>query len=482
MTAMMIEAGRLDLRAPIDMLPDNVLLELFDHHRLNSELYFFAFGPWEWHRLAHVCRQWRTVIFNSPHRLKLQLVYTYNKPARKNLDCWPDLPLSIRYPASRQYPGLSHIDEENFIVALEHPDRICEIDLDLTRPLIEKLAPLMQDPFPMLETLRLVSHDWFVIPSTFLGGSAPRLRSIYLSHTPFPSLPQFLSTAPALVSFRLLAWPTQGYLSPGALVTGLEAKPDLEILHIDWNISGPGQQGSRTPYPQTRAALPALTEFRFRGDNEYLEDLIARIDAPKIEQFFVTLFGHESFDFLRLAEFISRTEHLTSPHRMSIRLWGHCFSITHYFALPFTSRTFSLQISCDESTGQMKPLIQACGQLSLLLSHVERLDIEANGVLSDWRDKPDTVRWLEWLELFSLFGTVQMLELIGDLVPFAASALEQSNSMGYGAVLPFLRDLHLRCLDSSAPQMDSFLAFRQGSGRVVSIHQTIEKREFPSFP
>jgi hypothetical protein len=39
------------------------------------------------------------------------------------------------------------------------------------------------------------------------------------------------------------------------------------------------------PPPVTRAILPAFTAFRFQGFCEYLEDLLARIDAPQLKTF-----------------------------------------------------------------------------------------------------------------------------------------------------------------------------------------------------
>ena len=58
------------------MLPDDVLLEIFD-------LYMFDYTDKEgcgylesemamWLTLVHVCRRWRSVVFGSPRRLDLQ--------------------------------------------------------------------------------------------------------------------------------------------------------------------------------------------------------------------------------------------------------------------------------------------------------------------------------------------------------------------------------------------------------------------------
>jgi hypothetical protein len=370
---------------------------------------------------------------------------------------------------------LSLADEENVIAALEHPDRICEINLTLTRPLSERLAPVMQSPFPVLEDLQLGSRDMvesLILPSGFLGESTPRLRRINLDGTPFPSLPRLLVTAIDLVFLRLHEIPSTGYFSPESLVTGLDATPRLRFLEIYFVHPTP-LSGQIIPdtYPQTRVALRDLTEFQFRGDNEYLEDLIARIDAPNIEQFNATLFNRLTFELPQLAEFIGRTEELmSSPQRMSIWLWAPRFSITHYFGLPPSPRAaFRLQMQCPEFFRQLTLLAHICRQLSLLVAGVERLDMETNSILSGEID--DT----QWLELLAPFSGVRRLELTGSLIPLVASALELSagnTPVGQGGeVLPSLRDLHLRGTLFS-PSVESFVATRQHSDRVVSVRYT----------
>lgn len=468
----------------IEMLPDDILLEIFDHHRLAAQEYAL-FGPWEWHRLAHVCQRWRSVIFTSPRRLNLRLVYTYKKPVRKTLDCWPALPISIWYPRLVLNHPLTHADEANVISALEHSDRICEINLTLTRPLLEKLTPLMQDPFPALEYLQLGSRDLMgslVLPSGFLGGFTPRLRHIDLDDTPFPTLPQLLLSATDLAYLRLYKIPSTGYFSPEALVTGLDANPKLKFLEIRFlhPTSTQGQVGPR-PHTPTRAVLPTLTEFQFRGDNAYLEDLIAGIDAPNVEQFGITLFDQRTFELLELAEFIGRTEEMkSSPYRTSIWLWERGFTITHYFGHPSSEGgTFRLEISCHELARQVILLSRICGQLSVLMSNVEELDIEADHVLSDSGSgsgsDPDSDARQLWLELFAPFSRVRRLELIGTPVPSMVSALEQSAAGNGGReVLRSLRSLHLRG-SLMSPPIESFVAARQRSGYVVSVHFASEE-------
>src|SRR5579863_2084247 len=133
------------------MLPDELLVEIFACHRL--AILDDTSGPWKWHRLAHVCSRWRDLIFASPRRLGLQLVYTYKNPVRKTLDLWPILPISISYPKSPQYRRLANEDEENVLAALKHPDRIREIDLSMSRQLASKSTGSMGVSFPALERL-----------------------------------------------------------------------------------------------------------------------------------------------------------------------------------------------------------------------------------------------------------------------------------------------------------------------------------------
>jgi hypothetical protein len=288
-------------------------------------------------------------------------------------------------------------------------------------------------------------------------------------------------SATDLAYLRLYRIPSTGYFSPEALVTGLDANPKLKFLEIRFlhPTSTQGQVGPR-PHTPTRAVLPTLTEFQFRGDNAYLEDLIAGIDAPNVEQFGITLFDQRTFELLELAEFIGRTEELkSSPYRTSIWLWERGFTITHYFGHPsFGGGTFRLEISCHELARQVILLSRICGQLSLLVSNVEELDIEADHVLSgsgsgsDPDPDSDARQW--WLELFAPFSRVRRLELIGTPVPSMVSALEQSAAGNGCRVLRSLRSLHLWG-PLMSPPIESFVAARQRSGHVVSVHFASEE-------
>ena len=67
-----------------------------------------------------------------------------------------------------------------------------------------------------------------------------------------------------------------------------------------------------------RLVLPSLTEFNFKGDSEYLEDIVGRIDAPALDRFTITFFNQLVFDTPLLRNFFSRTEVFQETHRAEV--------------------------------------------------------------------------------------------------------------------------------------------------------------------
>ncbi|KAI9431560.1 hypothetical protein H4582DRAFT_2062637 [Lactarius indigo] len=91
----------------INMLPDDVLLEVFDFYRMSGK----SLCPtriktaWNWYELVHVCTRWRRIIFGSPRRLDLLLICTRGTPVRRSLGCWPAFPIAIDFYPDRRFGG-----------------------------------------------------------------------------------------------------------------------------------------------------------------------------------------------------------------------------------------------------------------------------------------------------------------------------------------------------------------------------------------
>jgi hypothetical protein len=109
----------------ITKLPEDVLIKIFDIYVIEGSHLREKQRIEKWITLAHVCRLWRSVVFQSPRRLNLRLLCGPNTPARDTLDIWPPLPLIIRYVGSISHREPSSVD--NIIAALERDDRVCQI-------------------------------------------------------------------------------------------------------------------------------------------------------------------------------------------------------------------------------------------------------------------------------------------------------------------------------------------------------------------
>ncbi|KAI0295430.1 hypothetical protein B0F90DRAFT_1820495 [Multifurca ochricompacta] len=445
---------------PINSLPDDVLLEIFNYRLLFAVPYGPKDDMLKWHRLTRVCKRWRYLIFASPRRLDLQLLCTYGTPVRRALDCWPALPIRIQYGEVSEFNPPTLKDEDNIFAALEHPVRTYEIQLSLTKSLFDKLAALKQQPFPVLEHFSLISHDGgelSVLPSTILCESAPRLRVLLFNGIPFPMLPKFLLSTKDLVDLRLENIPSAGYFSPESLVTSLSGMTQLKMLYIDF-ASPSSRPNQRSLPPLRRSVLSTLTQFIFRGTSEYLEDVVAGIDAPALGYFHVKLFNQLIFDVPQLYQFISRTENLRVPSRARLDSFENGVSIT--LVQPVGTDTpghLSLWIPCKPFDWQVSSLAEICNQCSTLFSRVEQLKIIRHFPLPG---RQEEIGATEWLELFRPFTTVSNLYVSDYLGPLVAHALEDAADGPVMEVLPALRLLRFRDSRESAP-VEKFVTARQ---------------------
>ena len=279
-----------------DMLPDDVLLDIFDFYRIGSIFY-----PWTWVTLAHVCSRWRQVIFASPRRLDLQFLCTPRTRVRELLDLLPPaMPIMISNSSDLPTPHttLRLEDGSQVIAAIEQRDRVWWINLqDLPSALLEKLATMMQETFPTLKYLRLSAADERfdapqaaaapVLSEGFLGGSAASLESFMLKGIPFPELSKLLPSMNNLVDLTLERIPDSGYIPPEAMIAALSTCTKLEMLVIEFLSEDLQPDAGPDPTSQestgaliARISLPALSCFNFDGNGSYFDNFVPRIESP----------------------------------------------------------------------------------------------------------------------------------------------------------------------------------------------------------
>ena len=451
-------------RVTIGKLPDDVLLEIFVH--VIGPSYSTLSGPRRfedgWRTLVHVYRRWRSVVLASPRRLDLQLFCTNTRPVKKLLDIWPaSLPISIySYHHSWQSPlrGVA-----NLMASLEQQNRVRGICIrGAPNSLLKQFVAMKA--FPALTILILTSNDKQapVLPDSFLGGSAPRLREIHLTGIPFPGIGKLLLSTTDLVTLYLWDIPHSGYISPEAMVSSLSTLARLEKL--DLRFRSPRSRAvreNRQASLLTRVVLPALIELYFTGDSEYLEDIVSRIDVPLLNNVDITFFNQLVFDTPQLRHFVSRAGISKAPDCVHI-----FFDDGHVTVRPF--QRLSLKILCEPSDWQLSSLSQLYNSALFPLPTLEQLEI--HNLLEYWEEDVENV---QWLELLRLFPSLKDLVLLGKSFRFVAVALDELDGESVTEVLPALQNIFIQDPHASEPDdnkaIEAFIATRQLLGSPVTV-------------
>ena len=462
-------------RVTIAMLPDVALLKIFD---------FYVHGTWEgptaWYKLVHVSRKWRNVVFGSPSRLDLRLYCKAGTPVMKTLDVWPPLPIVIDVKGYMLMDP--NFDVNDIVAALKHNDRVCQLAFSsISSSQWDKVLAEMQQPFPALTDLNLSPDHGEtapIDPDSFLGGSAPRLKTLILDYIPFPGLPKLLLSATHLVRLELWSIPHSGYISPKAMVAGLSVLTRLEYLEIAYK-SPRSRPENRRPPPPTRTLLPVLSELWFKGVSEYLEDLLALIDTPQLDNLEVTFFHQLLFNTPQLALFFIRTPKFKANDNLEARL---DFSFGRALVKTF-DRRLSLGISCRQSDWQFSSLAQLCSSSfsRALISAVENLYIEDNRPMRTFDDNDNhdigDIESGQWVEFLHPFTAVKRLYTSSNSAPIIAPALQELVGETVTKVLPALQTLFLERLPSKPVQeaIERFVSARQLSSHPIAVSRWTRK-------
>jgi hypothetical protein len=269
----------------------------------------------------------------------------------------------------------------------------------------ETFAPLIERPFPALKYLwvqpRLSIKN--EIPRSFLGGSAPSLQEFVLVGVPFPTLPELLLSATNLVHLSYLCIPHSVYISPQAMITGLSELTRLESLSLTFQSRRPlPDRTTRISPPHTRTLLPALTFLEYLGGPEYMEDLVAQINAPLLDRVTIALFHRELLEVSELAKFVRRADMLSLSNRAKV------IYRPDYISLSLSQKsligtvdhnTLMLILECPKSALRFSYLAQFCASSLPTLSPFECLHVR-NPIYS----KQDVIDLdPQWLELLSHF-------------------------------------------------------------------------------
>jgi hypothetical protein len=335
------------------MLPDDVLLEIFNFY-LDEDM-DEDFEPHEKQRIEewitlvqYTCVDAGEVSFFGHHVASICDFFVHRKHVRGTP--WTSGRLCLS-PFKTSMTSSLTIHQVRITSSLHSSiTTACQIDLScLTRSKLEYVtdSAAMHKPFPELTDLHLSGFGRdSILPDSFLGGTTPRLLFWGI---PFPGLPKLLLSATHLVYLSLDDIPRSGYIPPEAMATSISALTNLEYLRLEFQYPRPRPAlGSRRPPPLTRSILPSLTGICFKGASEYLEEILARIDAPRLNELDITFFNQIIFDTPQLFQFISRRPTLKAPEK------GHISFNSQGVIVKFPSQTsgcdvLSVRIPCTAS-------------------------------------------------------------------------------------------------------------------------------------
>jgi len=332
----------------------------------------------------------------------------------------------------------------------------------------------MQVPFPELTDLRLHSCGQWppVISDSFLGGSAPGLRSVSLCGIPFPGLPKLLLSANHLVELALSDIPVSGYISPEAMVAPFSVLPNLSFLSLEFQSgqTGPGWESPSLPPPE-RSILPALNDFQFTGFTGYLEDFVTFIDAPQLKTSEITFFDETDLVIPRLVQFINRTPTLRTRDEAHVRFNDTAASVKlrSRTSILFTE-DITINISCSEPDWQLSSIEQVCNSSFPPISTVEDLYIEHEYWDRVWKE--DAIENTLWLQLLLPFAAVKNLYLSRTFARSIATALQELGGGRIIQMLPSLQNIFVEGLEPSGPFQENigpFIAARQLSDHPIAI-------------
>jgi len=256
------------------------------------------------------------------------------------------------------------------------------------------------------------------------------------------------------------------------MATSISALTSLDSLCLQFRISQlrPDFESRRPPLPPlTRPILPSLTKFEFEGTSEYLEGILAGIDAPRLIDLRITFFNQFIFDTSQLFRFISGIPTLMASEKCHISLYSQ---VTLRFSSQTSDYDRVLKVTIPYSwTGWgLSSLEQLCTASFPPVSTLKTLYI--------FHGSYNPQYWLsddenpQWLDLLRSFVAVKNLYLSDVMVHHIASALQELVGGRTTEVLPTLENIFLKGFQASGPLHEGikkFVAARRPVNRAVSV-------------
>ena len=397
----------------------------------------------------------------------------------------PPLPLVIDY--SDRTETIARKDEDNIHLGLQQHDLVRRVVLEAQSSSLRMWLDLMNKLFPRLGDLCLfsatVEEGNLTLPETL---QAPNLRRLSLHGIGLPNGLSLLSSVTALSTLSLTQIQNSCYFSPGDLVTQLQGLPHLEELSIGFAISTPlpSSEGELLRAPIIPVTLPTLRRLTFRGEDIYLDNLVALVNTPLLERLNLTFVFDIAFTLVYLTEFIHRTEGFASGCPVSRVIFNKDgASINAGCDEQWDVGRLSLHVNCEPLDWQIDFATQVCSALGNVMSGVEdlTLDLNADGMPSDWKNPVDN---RVWHELLIPFIGVEKLHIGSSITLEFSQALDSVAGGSVLELLPQLQELEVQLeIGHQKNPFSTFVKTRESAGHPIHLlTHRIEALDQISFP
>jgi hypothetical protein len=200
-----------------------------------------------------------------------------------------------------------------------------------------------------------------------------------------------------------------------------------------------------------------------------LEEILARVDAPRLHELRITFFNQIIFNAPELFQFVNRRPTLRAPKE------GHIEFNSEAISVRFSSQTsdygvLSVRILCTASEWQLSSLEQVCTSSLPPVSTLEDLYIiEEQYQPLRWHDDVENTLWLD---LLRSFVAVKNLYLSDEFVPRIAPALQELVGGRTTEVLPTLENIFSWVFQPSGP-------IHEGVERFVAARRLTSQSHLP---
>ena len=378
------------------------------------------------------------------------------------------LPLVINYSYGTR--TIARKDQDNMQLGLQQHGCVRGIAIRAPSSSLRIFLELMKTPLTRLKDLSLMSTTAeisLVLPDTL---QVPFLSRLSLHGVGFSKGLSSISSMISLSSLSLTGIRDSCYFPLIHLITQLQGLLYLEELSIGFAIPMPlpRSEGELFPAPVLPVTLRALRWLTFRGVDVYIENFIAQINTPLLERLSLTLLFDLDFTLVYTTKFIRRTEgfeYLTAK----VIFNKDCTSINmgHYEQRDIWK--LSLRVNCLPLDCKIYSATQVCGALGNILFTVEDLglDLDVDGMPSDWESTLDI---MSWYELLLPFIGVKKLQIGSSLTSKLSRTLESVCGELVQGLLPALQELEVH-LDINEAEIAffTFLKTRESTGHPVRL-------------